>query len=160
MLKIAGWFEIRTSGSHQQFRHPVKSGVVTVPLHGSRDSQDRHPDLDRAAKRPVAEAEMTVARCYFPAVVIQDLADGPGDGFDVVIPDFPGCVSSGESADDAARAAATALSLHIQAMLAAGETVPAASARGGIPAWLKHEPVKVVRHIVLPVDVPELAERH
>jgi predicted RNA binding protein YcfA (HicA-like mRNA interferase family) len=37
MLKVAGWFEIRTSGSHQQFRHPVKPGVVTVPLHGSRD---------------------------------------------------------------------------------------------------------------------------
>jgi predicted RNA binding protein YcfA (HicA-like mRNA interferase family) len=37
MLKVAGWFEIRTSGLHQQFRHPVKPGVVTVPLHGSRD---------------------------------------------------------------------------------------------------------------------------
>jgi predicted RNA binding protein YcfA (HicA-like mRNA interferase family) len=37
MLKVAGWFETRTSGSHQQFRHSVRPGVVTVPLHGSRD---------------------------------------------------------------------------------------------------------------------------
>jgi predicted RNA binding protein YcfA (HicA-like mRNA interferase family) len=37
VLKAAGWFEIRTSGSHQQFRHRVKPGIVTVPLHGSRD---------------------------------------------------------------------------------------------------------------------------
>jgi predicted RNA binding protein YcfA (HicA-like mRNA interferase family) len=36
-LKAAGWFEMRTSGSHQQFRHPARPGVVTVPLHGSRD---------------------------------------------------------------------------------------------------------------------------
>jgi predicted RNase H-like HicB family nuclease len=102
---------------------------------------------------------MTVARCYFPAVVIQDLADGPGDGFDVVFPDFPGCVSSGESPDEAARAAVTALSLHIQAMQAAGEAIPVASARGTTPEWLKHEPVKVISFIVLPVDMTELAER-
>jgi predicted RNase H-like HicB family nuclease len=102
---------------------------------------------------------MTVMRCYFPAVVIQDPADGPDDGFDVVFPDFPGCVSSGDSPDEAASAAAAALSLHIQAMQAARETIPSASTRGIIPDWLKHAPVKVIDFIVLPVDVPELAER-
>ena len=25
-----GWVLVRTRGSHQQFRHPVKSGLVTV----------------------------------------------------------------------------------------------------------------------------------
>lgn len=30
-LKEDGWFEITQSGSHKQFKHPVKPGRVTVP---------------------------------------------------------------------------------------------------------------------------------
>jgi len=31
MLKDDGWYLERTKGSHHQFRHPTKAGVVTVP---------------------------------------------------------------------------------------------------------------------------------
>jgi predicted RNA binding protein YcfA (HicA-like mRNA interferase family) len=31
MLVADGWFEARTRGSHGQFKHPKKGGVVTVP---------------------------------------------------------------------------------------------------------------------------------
>jgi predicted RNA binding protein YcfA (HicA-like mRNA interferase family) len=31
-LKEAGWFEVAQSGSHKQFKHPVKPGRVTVPF--------------------------------------------------------------------------------------------------------------------------------
>jgi predicted RNA binding protein YcfA (HicA-like mRNA interferase family) len=30
-LKADGWFEVRVVGSHHQFKHPTKPGVVTVP---------------------------------------------------------------------------------------------------------------------------------
>lgn len=30
-LEKAGWFEVRQSGSHKQFRHPTTLGTVTVP---------------------------------------------------------------------------------------------------------------------------------
>jgi len=30
LLARDGWYLARTRGSHQQFKHPVKSGVVTV----------------------------------------------------------------------------------------------------------------------------------
>lgn len=30
-LKIDGWYLAATRGSHRQFKHPVKSGRVTVP---------------------------------------------------------------------------------------------------------------------------------
>jgi len=33
-----GWFEVRQSGSHKQYRHPTKPGTVTVP----------HPKADMA----------------------------------------------------------------------------------------------------------------
>lgn len=29
-LQANGWFIIRTTGSHRQFRHPTKQGLVTV----------------------------------------------------------------------------------------------------------------------------------
>ena len=35
-LKQDGWQLVRTKGSHQQFRHPTKPGLVTVP-HPKRD---------------------------------------------------------------------------------------------------------------------------
>ncbi len=30
-LKIDGWYLVATRGSHRQFKHPIKSGRVTVP---------------------------------------------------------------------------------------------------------------------------------
>ncbi|MFP4207440.1 MAG: type II toxin-antitoxin system HicA family toxin [Wenzhouxiangella sp.] len=30
ILKRDGWYQARQRGSHRQFRHPVKSGTVTV----------------------------------------------------------------------------------------------------------------------------------
>jgi predicted RNA binding protein YcfA (HicA-like mRNA interferase family) len=30
LLESDGWFLARTSGSHRQFKHPVKPGTVTV----------------------------------------------------------------------------------------------------------------------------------
>ncbi len=31
MLEADGWTQVRTTGSHLHFRHPTKSGTVTVP---------------------------------------------------------------------------------------------------------------------------------
>lgn len=31
MLIQDGWYEVRTKGSHVQFKHPSKKGTVTVP---------------------------------------------------------------------------------------------------------------------------------
>jgi predicted RNA binding protein YcfA (HicA-like mRNA interferase family) len=35
LLEADGWREVRRSGSHRQFRHPYKPGLVTVPDHGN-----------------------------------------------------------------------------------------------------------------------------
>lgn len=35
-LTADGWFEVRQKGSHKQFKHPTKPGLVTVP-HPKRD---------------------------------------------------------------------------------------------------------------------------
>lgn len=35
-IMAAGWFQVRVTGSHHQFKHPTIPGVVTVP-HPKRD---------------------------------------------------------------------------------------------------------------------------
>ncbi|MDQ2974015.1 MAG: type II toxin-antitoxin system HicA family toxin, partial [Acidobacteriota bacterium] len=30
LLEEDGWYQVRTRGSHRQFKHPSKSGTVTV----------------------------------------------------------------------------------------------------------------------------------
>ena len=35
-LEADGWREVRQRGSHKQFKHPAKTGLVTVP-HPKRD---------------------------------------------------------------------------------------------------------------------------
>lgn len=35
-IKADGWFEVQTTGSHHNFRHPTKPGRVTVP-HPKKD---------------------------------------------------------------------------------------------------------------------------
>ncbi|MYF88851.1 MAG: ribbon-helix-helix protein, CopG family [Boseongicola sp. SB0676_bin_33] len=47
--------------------------------------------------------------------------DAPG--FGVSFPDFPGCVSQGDSLDEALRMAREALASHVEVMLAAGQAV-------------------------------------
>jgi predicted RNA binding protein YcfA (HicA-like mRNA interferase family) len=32
-----GWYFHSQKGSHAQYKHPVKPGRVTIPMHGSKD---------------------------------------------------------------------------------------------------------------------------
>ncbi len=36
-LGADGWVEVRSKGSHRQLKHPSKPGLMTLPMHGSRD---------------------------------------------------------------------------------------------------------------------------
>ena len=36
-VQAAGWFEVRTTGSHKHFKHASQPGLVTIPVHGSAD---------------------------------------------------------------------------------------------------------------------------
>lgn len=33
LIESDGWFKVRTRGSHRQYKHETKSGLVTVPGH-------------------------------------------------------------------------------------------------------------------------------
>jgi predicted RNA binding protein YcfA (HicA-like mRNA interferase family) len=35
-----GWYFVRQTGSHKQYHHPIKKGVVTIPDHGKSNVLD------------------------------------------------------------------------------------------------------------------------
>jgi predicted RNA binding protein YcfA (HicA-like mRNA interferase family) len=37
LLEDDGWYLVRTKGSHRQYKHPVKAGLVTLPGKPSDD---------------------------------------------------------------------------------------------------------------------------
>jgi predicted RNA binding protein YcfA (HicA-like mRNA interferase family) len=41
LLADDGWYLVRTRGSHRQYRHPVKPGLVTLAGHGNDDIASR-----------------------------------------------------------------------------------------------------------------------
>lgn len=45
--------------------------------------------------------------------------------YGISFPDFPGCVSTGDSLDEALRRGAQALALHVEGMIEDGEVLPA-----------------------------------
>jgi predicted RNA binding protein YcfA (HicA-like mRNA interferase family) len=47
-IQADGWYLDHTSGSHRVFKHPAKSGTVTVPGH---PNDDLHPKTERSILR-------------------------------------------------------------------------------------------------------------
>ena len=58
----------------------------------------------------------------------------PNSDYGVAFPDFPGCVTAGESQDEARKLAAEVLAFHVDGMRAAGEAVPKPSTMDDIMA--------------------------
>lgn len=40
-LEAGGWYRVRQTGSHAIFRHPVRAGQLTVPVHPGKDIPHR-----------------------------------------------------------------------------------------------------------------------
>ena len=46
LIEEDGWFLVRQKGSHQQYKHSHKKGLVTIPVH--RLSNDISPGLEKS----------------------------------------------------------------------------------------------------------------
>jgi predicted RNase H-like HicB family nuclease len=91
----------------------------------------------------------------YRAIAFQSPGDGPEDGWDVIFPDFPGCVSQGDTAVEAMKCAVEALSLHIDGMIAEGQELPPDShINEPDKAWIVNlnmqNPVYALLNIVVP----------
>lgn len=88
----------------------------------------------------------------------------PDSDFGVSFPDFPGCITAGETLDEAYRMAAEALALHIAGMVEDNEAVPEPStldalaqdpAREGAVAVLVRVPVGTERTVRINITARE-----
>lgn len=44
-----GWYQVKQKGSHNQYKHPVKRGKVTIPEHGGDINIDTVKSIKRQA---------------------------------------------------------------------------------------------------------------
>jgi predicted RNase H-like HicB family nuclease len=92
---------------------------------------------------------------FYRALIVQDDGDGPQCGYGVVFPDLPGCVSSGDTVEQAYESAFEALSLHIEGMMEEGSELPEPSAFDAtLPDWLADALGKVAASVLVPAKLP------
>lgn len=94
----------------------------------------------------------------YPAIVTKS---GSSD-YGVVFPDFPGCVTTGETINEAAAMAIEALAGHLETMVEAGEPIPEpAPFDAPLPDWLADIAAESAGMPVLtvPVEIPGRAVR-
>jgi predicted RNase H-like HicB family nuclease len=92
---------------------------------------------------------------FYPAIAYQSPGDRPDDGWDVVFPDFPGCISQGDTAPIAMENALEALALHIEGMVAEGQELPVPSRQYVPPPdWVAEIEMATPVHALLPMEVP------
>jgi predicted RNase H-like HicB family nuclease len=95
-----------------------------------------------------------MAQRFYRAIAYQAPGDGPDDGWDVIFPDFPGCVAQGASVGEAMSAAVEALALHVEGMIAEGETLPEPSAVDAKEGWATEIAMQNPVTALLPTEVP------
>ncbi len=88
-----------------------------------------------------------MATVCFTAII-----EGDGEtGYGVFFPDLPGCVSSGDTVDEAVRDAEEALSLHLSGMTEDKEIIPAPTPIGLIKAG---EGVEEIGRALIHAELP------
>jgi predicted RNase H-like HicB family nuclease len=97
-----------------------------------------------------------MASRLYRVIVYQSPGDGPKDGWDVVFPDFPGCITQGDSPEEAIENAKEALGLHIEGMVAEGQELPASSRiNARVPDWaLETDMLPSAVHAFLSMEEP------
>jgi predicted RNase H-like HicB family nuclease len=92
---------------------------------------------------------------FYRAIAYQAPGDGPDDGWDVIFPDFPGCITQGDTAQQAMENAVEALALHIEGMVVEGLELPAPSrVNEQMPEWVLEVDMPTQVHAFLPMEEP------
>jgi len=112
MLEADGWVLVRTRGSHRQYKHPVKLGLVTVP---GKPGDDLAPEnIEHYSETGRVE----VMKKYL--IVIEPTQTG----FSAYSPDLPGCVSTGRTREEVEQNMREAIAFHLDGLRQEGQAVP------------------------------------
>ncbi len=123
-VEADGWFLLRTSGSHRQFKHDRKSGKVTI---AGKPSLEIPPGTLRSIFKQACTRRLVQAgptRMKYAIVIEQ----GPSS-FGAYVPDLPGCVAVAESEAEVRSLIAEAIVFHLDGMREDGDPRPEPTAR-------------------------------
>jgi len=93
-----------------------------------------------------------VKKIYYPALIDKDAESD----FGVSFPDFPGCVSAGETLEESLMGAQEALSGHVALMIADGDALPKPTPLEEVAAEKESSTVAIT---LVPVVLPGRARR-
>jgi len=127
---------------------------VTVGRDHRPGSRDLKIGTLKGIERREPDKEFSMARRFYPVVLVQDTGDGPEHGHGVIFADFPGCVSGLDTIPQAAAMAAEALSGHNEAMVRENDPVPEPSDPGLLPDWFDPAESVAVTHVMIQVEMP------
>ena len=91
MVEEDGWYQVAMRGSHRHFKHPVKHGKVTIP---GKPGDDLHPKTWECYS-PTGPKVRDRMRKY--TIILEP---GPNN-WCIFSPDVSGCVSTGDTAEEA-----------------------------------------------------------
>ena len=112
MLEQNGWYLDRTRGSHRQYKHSTRPGLVTVP---GKASDDLGPGtLNSILKQAVVE-EM---KKYL--IVVEQTETG----YSAYSPDLDGCVATGSTRAEVESQMQEAIACHLDGMARNGDPIP------------------------------------
>lgn len=142
-LKKEGWVLDRVTGSHHVFRNPKTGAIISLPhLEEDLGPASSTKSIRRWNWRGT-ESRMT----HYIAIVGED----EGKAVGVWFPDLTGCVSAGDTLEEAMNNAAEALALWIDVANAQGRAIPPPRAL----CELKRDPEAaedIARHMVALIE--------
>lgn len=112
IIEADGWVLDRTRGSHRQYRHPRKSGTVTIA--GALDRGTSPEDPKQHSKAGGTETAMRYA------VIIERVRAG----YSAYVPDLPGCIAAGSTESEVRRLIKEAVDFHLEGIRLHGDPIP------------------------------------
>ncbi|MBI1776925.1 MAG: type II toxin-antitoxin system HicB family antitoxin [Proteobacteria bacterium] len=90
----------------------------------------------------------------FHTILFQEPSAAPSDGWGVIFPDFPGCVSQGDTTNAAIANGKEALELLLEVMAEEGRTIPEPIDLEETPDWVQEIPMGRIWHALIPIEPP------
>ncbi len=99
-----GWYLIRMEGSHRQFKLPRQKARITITC-------DMHKELPDTQLGLILDHQCSCLKDHYPIVVEKST-----NCYLAYAPDLPGCLSVGETEDEARHLVQEAIALHLQGL--------------------------------------------
>jgi predicted RNA binding protein YcfA (HicA-like mRNA interferase family)/predicted RNase H-like HicB family nuclease len=116
MIEAEDWYLVATKGSHRQYKHPTKSGRVTIAGHPNHDLAIG--TLNSILKQAKLEGGKVI---MYRFLVVIEKANG---NYSAYSPDLPGCIATGETQEETEQNIYEAIQMHLKGLLEDNLPVP------------------------------------